>query len=59
MLPVENRQYVAFEWIGQENYLGERISRNGRRTRGANFTSADAAVLFERSDKKRQMVLIE
>jgi hypothetical protein len=59
MLPVENGQYVAFEWIGQENYLGERISRNGKRTRGANFTSADAAVLFERSDEKRQMVLIE
>ncbi|GFP19290.1 hypothetical protein HKBW3S03_00795 [Candidatus Hakubella thermalkaliphila] len=59
MLPVENGQYVAFEWIGQENYLGERISRNGKRTRGANFTSADAAVLFERSDGKRQMVLIE
>jgi len=59
MLPVENGQYVAFEWIGQENYLGERISRNGKRTRGANFTSADATVMFERSDGKRQMVLIE
>jgi len=59
MLPVENAHYVAFEWIGQENYLGERVSRNGQRTRGANFTSADAAVLFERDDGKRQMVLIE
>lgn len=59
MLPVEGEQFVAFEWIGQENYLGERISRSGKRTRGANFTSADAAVLFKRNDGKRQMVLIE
>jgi hypothetical protein len=59
MLPVEDGQYVAFEWIGQKNYLGEKVSRSGKRTRGANFTSADAAVLFERNDGKRQMVLIE
>ncbi len=59
MLPVEDGQYVAFEWIGRENYLGEKISRRGKRTRGANFTSADAAVLFNRGDGKRQMVLIE
>lgn len=59
VLPVEDEQCVAFEWIGQENYLGEKIPRSGKRTRGANFTSADAAVLFERNDGKRQMVLIE
>lgn len=59
MLPIEDGQYVTFEWIGQENYLGEKISRNGIRTRGAHFTSADAAVLFERTDGKRQAVLIE
>jgi hypothetical protein len=58
MLPVEDGQYVAFEWIGQENYLNEK-SRDGKRTRGANFTSADAAVMFERADGKRQIVLIE
>jgi hypothetical protein len=59
MLLIENGQYVAFEWIGQDNYLKEKIWRNGKRTRGANFTSADAAVLFERTDSKRQFVLIE
>lgn len=59
MLPVENGQYVACEWIGQENYLNEGGGRSGRRTRGANFTSADAMVMFERSDGKRQIVLIE
>ena len=59
MLPIENGQFIACEWIGKENYLGEKISRNGKRTRGANFTSADAAVLFEQTDGKRQFVLIE
>jgi hypothetical protein len=59
MLPIENNQFVAFEWIGAENYLGERISNNGKRTRGANFTSADAAVMFEKDDGKKQIVLIE
>jgi hypothetical protein len=59
MLVVEDGQYVAFEWIGQENYLGERMRQGGTRTRGANYTSADAAVMFERTDAKRQIVLIE
>ena len=59
MLPVEDGQYVAFEWIGLENYLGERIRPGAKRTRGALCTSADAAVLFERNDGQRQMVLIE
>lgn len=59
MVVMENGQYVAFEWIGQENYLGERTFGNGIRTRGANFTSADAAVMFKRTDGKRQIVLIE
>jgi hypothetical protein len=59
MLPIENGQYIACEWIGRENYLGEKIARGGNRTRGANFTSADAAVMFEQTDGKRQIVLIE
>ena len=60
MLPMETTgQFVSFEWIGAENYLGERVPKNGTRTRGANFTSADAAVMFERTDGKKQIVLIE
>lgn len=59
MLPIENDQYISFEWIGRENYLGESASQNGQRTRGANFTSADSIVMFERNDKKRQIVLVE
>ena len=58
-LPIEAGKMVAMEWIGRENYLGEKVSRNGRRTRGANFTSADAAVKFERHDGQVQIVLIE
>jgi hypothetical protein len=60
MLPMEGEgQVVSFEWIGLDNYLGEKIRRNSSRTRGANFTSADAAVMFLRQDGKRQIVLIE
>jgi hypothetical protein len=59
MLPVEDNKFVSFEWIGKENYLGEKISNYGQRTRGANFTSADAIVRFERQHKRCQVVLIE
>jgi hypothetical protein len=58
-LPIEDGSYVAFEWIGACNYLAEKLSRNGKRTRGANFTSADAAVLFRALDGTRQCILIE
>ncbi len=58
VLEIED-QYITFEWIGLENYLKERIPRNGQRTRGAHFTSADAAVLFEHDDGRHQIVLIE
>ena len=59
VVPVEDGLFVSFEWIGAENYLGERAPKDGRRTRGANFTSADAIVMFEDRDTKRQAVLIE
>ena len=57
-VPIEGGKYVAFEWIGERNYLGEKM-RSDTRTRGANFTSADAVVMFERTDGKKQVVLIE
>jgi hypothetical protein len=60
VLPMEqDDQYVSIEWIGLENYLREGQSQSGKRTRGANFTSADAAVMFERTDGQKQIVLIE
>ena len=59
MLPIEMGRYVTFEWIGQRDYLCELKSSKGQRTRGANFTSADAAVMFNRTDGSKQVVLIE
>ena len=60
VLPMEKEdQYLSMEWIGKENYLGEKMPRHGKRTRGANFTSTDAAVMFERTDGQKQIVLIE
>jgi hypothetical protein len=60
MLPFENGEYVSFEWIGKDDYLGEKKNaRNKLRSRGATCTSMDAIVMFERTDKKRQVVLIE
>jgi hypothetical protein len=58
VLPMDSGQLVSFEWIGCKNYLGEKI-RGGIRTRGANCTSADAAVMFDREDGLRQIALIE
>jgi len=59
VLPMEDSGlFWAFEWIGQRNYLGE-ISRGGKRTRGANFTSADAAVRFRDTSGRIQIALIE
>ncbi len=52
--------YVAFEWIGERNYLGElrrgEVARDDGRTRGANFTSLDFCLRFRRSDGRIQLV---
>ena len=59
-LPDGSRPYVAFEWIGERNYLGE--LRRGEpapdegRTRGASFTSLDFCFRFRRSDGRIQIV---
>lgn len=49
--------YVAFEWIGDTDYLRE--GDGGIRSRGANATAADAAVKFRTSDNKVHLLLIE
>lgn len=59
MLPVEDGMYVSFEWIGAENYLREKVRGQVKRSRGANFTSADAIVIFEDKQNQRHVVLIE
>lgn len=55
--------YVAFEWIGERNYLGEhrrgRIAADHERTRGSGFTSADFILRFLREDGKVQIILGE
>ncbi|MDP2857748.1 MAG: hypothetical protein Q8P50_07200, partial [Bacillota bacterium] len=55
----EDGCYVAFEWIGQRNYLNEMVRGKSKRTRGANFTSADAAARFRQKDGRIRTVLIE
>lgn len=50
--------FVDFEWIGAADHLGE-WPANGRATRGANATSADAAVRFRSPDGHLTTILIE
>ena len=51
--------YMAFEWIGVDDYLGETRRKGRERTRGTNFTSADFAFRFRRKGGKIQIVLGE
>ncbi len=62
MMPMESDEsgedwYVAFEWIGQDDYLNE-AGKDGARKRGANATSTDAAVRF-RHEGRIEIALIE
>ena len=59
MLPMEDNHFVAFEWIGQENYLGEMVYGRVGRRRGEYVTSADAAVRFEVVGGEIEIALIE
>lgn len=59
----QSDSFVAFEWIGVKNYLHEtsrgKIVEDNNRSRGKGFTSADFAILFERTDDKIQLILGE
>jgi hypothetical protein len=57
--PAASQPFLSFEWIGLRDYLGETKRKPGRRTRGANYTSADFAFKFQRTDGKVQIVLGE
>ena len=52
--------YVAFEWTGARNYLGEhtrgRVGSGHERTRGAGFTSLDFAIRFRCGDGRIQIL---
>ena len=51
--------FLAFEWIGTLDYLGEAKRKGMHRTRGANFTSADFAFRFQENNGRIRLVLGE
>ena len=59
MLPVEDKRYIAFEWIGDINYLNEEPKIGEYRKRGAGNTSIDAMLIYETVKGKKVMLLIE
>ncbi len=59
IVPIEPGRLVAFEWIGEADYLNESIGPHRLRRRGEHCTSADAAVRLLRADGTIETVLIE
>jgi len=59
MLPVEDKRYIAFEWIGKTNYLREEPKIGESRKRGAGNTSIDAMMMYETATHEKVMLLIE
>jgi hypothetical protein len=57
VLPMPSGRYLEFEWIGDEDYLGE--AREAARIRGAMVTSADAAFRYRTSDGDVELALVE
>jgi len=62
MLPVEDGPdgeawFVGFEWTGRANYLNEWADGASSATRGANATSADAVVRFEREGEIETLLI--
>jgi hypothetical protein len=51
--------FVAFEWIGKRDYLGETSRKGMSRTRGANFTSADFTFRFRENNGRVHLILGE
>lgn len=51
--------FIAFEWIGKRDYLGEAKRKGMSRTRGANFTSADFTFRFRENNGRVHLVLGE
>jgi hypothetical protein len=59
MIPVEDKRYIAFEWIGKTNYLHEEPKIGEYRKRGAGNTSIDAMMMYETDTHEKVMLLIE
>ena len=55
--------FIAFEWIGWRNYLGElqwnHVAKDFTRTRGQHFSSVDFAIRFLHNDGKIQIIMCE
>ena len=54
---IEPGHFLTFEYIGEKDLLNEAI--DGKRVRGANCTSVDAAFLHTNNYGKRELILIE
>lgn len=54
---IEPGHYLTFEYIGEEDLLNEAVG--GKRVRGANCTSVDAAFVHTNSQRERELILIE
>ena len=59
MLPVEDKRYITFEYIGDINYLNEDPKFVDYRLRGAGTTSIDAMMMYETAEGQKVMLLIE
>jgi hypothetical protein len=59
MLPVEDKRYIAFEWIGKTNYLREEPKIGESRKRGAGNTSIDLMMAYETDAHEKIMLLVE
>ena len=56
-LEIEQDRFVAFEYIGAVDHLGE--VPGGRRVRGSMTTSIDAAIRYRTSDDRVEIALVE
>lgn len=57
VLEIEDGRYLTFEYIGPTDYFGE--GRGGRRTRGTQCTSVDAAFRYRTSAGVEELALVE
>jgi hypothetical protein len=58
-IPIEEENFIAFEWIGDCNYLGEEPKLGADRHRGASNTSIDAAMMYQATDGRRVFLAVE
>lgn len=54
---IEPDRFLTFEYIGERDLLNESV--DGKRVRGANCTSVDAAFLHANGNGERELILIE